>query len=107
MAKTNTRQVSIFINGKEVENSIKAIAAEQSRLNNKIKDSIIGTEEYENAVKGLAQTNTLLREHRQAVSGLEKGWSLSKVGIDKFIGVAAGAFAVIRVEEILAVVAQR
>ena len=94
MAKTNTRQVSIFINGKEVENSIKAIAAEQSRLNNKIKDSIIGTEEYENAVKGLAQTNTLLREHRQAVSGLEKGWSLSKVGIDKFVGVAAGAFAV-------------
>lgn len=94
MAKQTTRQVSIFINGKEVENSIKGIAAEQSRLNNKIKDAIIGTEEYESAVKGLTQTNTLLREHRQAVSGIEKGWSLTKLGVDQFVGIAAGAFTV-------------
>lgn len=94
MAKSATRQVSIFINGKEVENSIKSIAAEQRKLTNELANTIRGTIEYEAKAAELAKVNNLLREHRQAVSGIEKGWSLTKIGIDKFVGIAAGAFAV-------------
>lgn len=94
MAKSVTRQVSIFINGKEIENSIKAIAAEQRKLTNELANTIRGTAEYEAKAAELAKVNTLLRDHRQAISGIEKGWNLTKIGVGNFIGIAAGAFAV-------------
>jgi hypothetical protein len=94
MAKTAVRQVSIFINGKEVENTIKSIAAEQVKLNNTLKGMTRGTEEYENQVKELQKVNGIITEHNQKLRGVQQGWSLAKVGIDKLVGVAAGAFAV-------------
>lgn len=94
MAKAAVRQVSIFINGKEVENTIKSIAAEQVKLNNTLKGMVRGTEEYENQVKELQRVNGIISEHNQRLKGIQQGWSLTKVGLDKFVGVAAGAFAV-------------
>ncbi len=94
MAKQNVRQVSIFINGKEVENSIKSIAAEQRKLTNELALTIRGTEEYETKARELAKVNSILRDHREGLSGLKKGWDLTKVGVANFVGVAAGAFAV-------------
>lgn len=94
MAKNNVRQVSIFINGNEVVNSIKSIAAEQKKLTNELVNTVRGTEEYERKASELTRVNAILREHNDRVRGIEKGWSLTKIGLDKFIGVAAGAFAV-------------
>ena len=93
MAK-QTRQVSIFINGKEVENTIKSIAAEQAKLNNSLKGMVRGTEEYENKVRELSKVNGILREHNDKLRGIKQGWDLTKVGIDNFVGIAAGAFTV-------------
>lgn len=94
MAKQHVRQVSIFINGKQVENSIKAISAEQRKLTNELALTVRGTVEYESKAAELAKVNTILRQHREAVSGIKKGWDLTKVGLQSFVGVAAGAFAV-------------
>lgn len=94
MAKNNVRQVSIFINGNEVVNSIKAIAAEQKKLTNEVANTIRGTAEYEAKSAELAKVNAILRSHREQISGIKKGWDLTKIGLDKFVGVAAGAFAV-------------
>ncbi len=94
MAKQNVRQVSIFLNGKEVENSIKGIAAEQRKLNNDLARMVIGTEEYESLSKEVQKANGVLKDHRQKLNGVSQGWSLTKLGVDKFVGVAAGAFAV-------------
>lgn len=94
MAKQSTRQVSIFLNGKEVENSIKAIAAEQKKANNELSRMIIGTDEYVAKADELKKINTILADHRKSLSGVDQGWSLAKVGLDKFVGVAAGAFTV-------------
>lgn len=94
MAKTATRQVSIFLNGKEVENSIKAIAAEQKKLTNELARTVVGTEEYEQKVKELQKANAIIDDHRQKVRGIKQGYDLAKVGLDKLVGLAAGAFAV-------------
>ncbi len=94
MAKTATRQVSIFLNGKEVENSIKAIAAEQKKANNELAGMIRGTDEYVDKAKELQRLNGILADHRQGLSGIKKGWDLNKVGIGQFVGLAAGAFTV-------------
>lgn len=94
MAKQNIRQVSIFINGNEVANSIKAIHAEQKKLTNELVNTVRGTEEYERKATELTRVNAILKDHSDRVRGIEKGWSLTKIGLDNFVGVAAGAFAV-------------
>ena len=94
MAKSAVRQVSIFINGKEVENTIKGIAAAQVKLNNELKLTVRGTDEYEKKAFELQRVNAIISEHSQRLKGVQQGWSLAKIGIDKLVGVAAGAFAV-------------
>lgn len=94
MAKQATRQVSIFLNGKEVENSIKSIAAEQKKANNELVNMIRGTVDYEKKASELRNINSILAEHRQGLNGVKQGWDLTKVGLDKFVGLAAGAFTV-------------
>ena len=46
MAKSSTRRVTIFINGKEVEASVKQIRAEMNRLVNEQSRMVIGSDEY-------------------------------------------------------------
>jgi hypothetical protein len=94
MAKTATRQVSIFMNGKEVENSIKAIGAEQKKANAELARMIIGTDEYVKKAADVQRLNGILAEHRQALNGIKKGVDLNRSGLDKFVGLAAGAFTV-------------
>ncbi len=94
MAKQATRQVSIFLNGKQVENSIKAIAAEQRKVNNELAGMIRGTDEYEKKAAELRQLNGILADHRKGLNGIQQGWSLTKAGLDNFVGIAAGAFTV-------------
>ena len=94
MAKQTVRQVSIFINGNEVVNSIKSIAAEQKKLTNELVNTVRGTEEYERKASELTRVNGILREHNDRIRGIKQGWDLTKVGLDKIVGVAAGAFAV-------------
>ena len=46
MAKSSTRRVTIYINGKEVEASVKQIRAEMNRLVNEQNRMVIGSDEY-------------------------------------------------------------
>lgn len=93
MAKTATRQVSIFLNGKEVENNIKAIAAAQKQLNNELARVEIGSEEYDKLATEVQKANGVLAEHRKTLNGVQQGVNGLKAGIDKYVGIAAGAFA--------------
>ena len=45
MAKTSTRRVTIYINGKEVEASVKQIRSEMNRLVNEQIRMVIGSDE--------------------------------------------------------------
>ena len=89
------RQVSIFVNGKEVANQINTIRKEKRKLNAELNRMTIGTEEYEKKVKELGRVNSILDDHRNKVRGIGGTWSkLAKGGITKIAGLAAGAFAV-------------
>jgi len=94
MAKQATRQVSIFLNGKQVESTIKNISGAFVEANNRLAKMVVGSDEYLKQLEEVKKYNGLLTEHRQRLKGIEQGWSLTKVGLDKFVGVAAGAFAV-------------
>lgn len=86
------RSATIFINGKEVANEIKAIAREKRKLNAVIQNTVRGSEEYEASVREYARLNGILSEHRQRLRGIESSWDKMRAGAGKFIGFAAAAF---------------
>jgi hypothetical protein len=97
MANTATRQVSIFINGKEVENTIKAIAAEKKKLQNEVAKLVVGTDEYKAGIKELGKLDGILRDHNNAIRGVEGAWNKNIPAVKNFIAAGAGLFAVDRI----------
>lgn len=94
MAKTATRQVSIFINGKEVEGSIKNIAAAFRQAQNELAGMVVGSDKYIAKLEEVQGLKGRLDDHNQSIRGTKKGYDLLSAGANKFIGIAAGAFAV-------------
>lgn len=87
------RQVSIFINGREVGNNIKAIRAEKSKLNRELNRMVVGSEEYNKKIQELSRVNGILSQHRQQLRGVSSTYDKIKAGVGNFVGIAAGAFA--------------
>lgn len=88
------RQVSIFINGKAVENSIKAITSEKRKLSSELRRLTIGTDEYNKKAAELKKTNRIITEHNAKVRDLRTSWDkISKGSITKIAGIVGGAFA--------------
>lgn len=79
MAKTYNRTVKIYIDGKEVDNTVPGIQKKIRELTRDVKKMTIGTEEYEKKVKDIAQLNAILAEHKRAIRGVaEESQSLGQ-----------------------------
>lgn len=88
------RQVSIFINGKEVANQIKSISSEKRKLMNEINNLTIGTAEYEAKVKDLQKLNKIIDEHKNTIGNVESSWTKIKGGALQFAGAMGIAYGV-------------
>lgn len=65
MSKDNvTRRISIFVNGKEVENSLKGVEGAMSQVRNRLRLLNTDSETYDKDSKELAKTMTDLRERQ-------------------------------------------
>ena len=65
MSKDNvTRRVSIFVNGKEVENSLKGVEGAMAQVRNRLRLLNTDSETYDKDSKELAQTMTDLRQRQ-------------------------------------------
>ena len=93
------RQVSIFINGKEVANNIKAIAGEKRKVVRELNRMTIGTKEYNDKLKELDRLNGVLNTHRTRVRGISSSYDKITAGAKNFLGIAATAFAADKVLE--------
>ena len=79
MAKTYNRTVKVFIDGTEVEGTVPVIQKRIRELTRDVKKMTIGTKEYNDKVKEIAQLNSILAEHKRAVRGVvEESQSLGK-----------------------------
>lgn len=94
MANNAKRQISVFLNGKQVESTAKNIAAAFRETSNELANLVVGSDKYLEKLEDVRKYDGALKEHRDALRGVEQGWSLSKVGLAGYIGVAAGAFTV-------------
>ena len=75
MAKSSTRRVTIYINGKEVEASVKQIRAEMNRLVNEQNRMVIGSDEYIAHAKKIKELRRYLKEHAQEIGSAASAWS--------------------------------
>ena len=75
MAKSSTRKVTIFINGKEVEASVKQIRAEMNRLVNEQNRMVIGSDEYIAHAKKIRELREYLKEHARNIGSAASAWS--------------------------------
>lgn len=86
------RQVSIFINGKEVANNVKSITAEKRKLNRELNHMTIGSKEYIETAAKIKQINGTLKEHRDGLRNVESTWSKVRKGAINFAAVAGIGF---------------
>lgn len=77
-----------------VAGSLRAMEEELQQEKIILRDLVIGSKEYQEQLKKVAALEGTLEKHQQSLKGIGQGWSLAKVGLDNFVGVAAGAFAV-------------
>ena len=75
MAKSSTRRVTIYINGKEVEASVKQIRAEMNRLVNEQNRMVIGSDEYIAHAKKIRELREYLKEHARNIGSAASAWS--------------------------------
>lgn len=86
------RQVSIFINGKEVAGNIKAIRSEKAKLNRELNLLTIGTKEYNAKAADINKLDKVIADHRKRLRGVSSTWDKLKGVASGFIGVTAAAF---------------
>ena len=70
--KNIRRGIELYIDGKEVKNDIRAIETEARKLNKDIKSMTRGSEEYNRTAEKLRKYNTILRQHRNEIKGVEQ-----------------------------------
>lgn len=90
MAKDINRKVTIYVNGKEVENTIKSLRAELRKLENAQKDCIIGSDEYERIKKSIADIRDKLKEETVNVNNLGTSWKDAATRLAEFSNILNG-----------------
>lgn len=74
MAKNINRKVTIYINGKEVSNTIQSLRSELIKLENQQKRATIGSEEYIRVTSQIKEIRNILRDETDNVNNLGKTW---------------------------------
>lgn len=95
MAGDSTRSVKIFINGKEIENTIKSIRGEYAKTKAELERLTVGSDAYNQKVRELNSLNGLLENHRARINqvgqalGKNNGlMSTFKAGLSDGLGLA-------------------
>ena len=74
MAKSSTRRINIYINGKEVEASVKSIRSEMTKLVNEQNHMVIGSDKYIAHAKKIQELRGYLQEHTQNITTAASAW---------------------------------
>lgn len=86
------RQVSIYINGREVENTMKSVRKEVRNVRRELNELEIGSDAYNKKVRELNDLNNVVRKHRDQLAPTKSVFDKMSAGLKGYIGVAAAAF---------------
>lgn len=90
MAKDINRKVTIYVNGKEVENTIQSIRAEIKKLENAQKKAVLGSEEYIKTTEEISRLKSILNEHNSRVDKLGLSWKDAGTKLSEYANILTG-----------------
>lgn len=90
MAKALSRKVTIYINGREVGNTLSSLRAEMKKLESQQAKLPIGSEEYIKASLKIREIKSVIKEQEVAVRGLGNEWKGTTTKVAKFANVVTG-----------------
>lgn len=90
MAKDINRKVTIYVNGKEVENTIQSIRAEIKKLENAQRKATIGSEEYIKTTEELQRLKSILQENKAKVDKLGLSWKDAGTKLSEYANILMG-----------------
>ena len=96
MAKGINKTISIFLDGKAVENSSKAIREALAKATNEINNMTIGTKQYIDKSKQIEYLKKILNEHNAQLKSTGSLWDKLKEKGKEFQGLIQGAFFISR-----------
>lgn len=90
MAKALSRKVTIYINGKEVESTIKSLTAEMNKLKTQQKGMIIGSEEYIKTSLKIKEIESVLKAQKTAIQSLGEDWKNTRKAVADYSTILYG-----------------
>lgn len=90
MAKDLSRNVTIYVNGKEVSNTLSSIRKEIKQLENEQKKLVIGSAEYNKVSEELNRLNSIVRSNTKNMRNLGLSWDSASVKLVAFSNVMMG-----------------
>lgn len=90
MAKNLNRKVTIYINGREVENTLQSIRNEVVKLEREQRKLPIGSEEYLKKGKDIAELKTILKQQEINVQDLGSAWKDATFKMAEFSNILMG-----------------
>ena len=94
--KMTNATVKLFLDGREIKNSVADIEKEMKKLRKTQRDLVIGSEEYNRTGKQIQELNGILATHRASIRNTGKEYltlsqRLGKVadGFNRYMGVVA------------------
>ena len=90
MAKALSRKVTIYINGREVGNTLSSLRAEMKKLESQQAKLPIGSEEYIQASLKIREIKSVIKEQEVAVRGLGNEWKGTTTKVAEFANVVTG-----------------
>jgi TP901 family phage tail tape measure protein len=85
MAQNESKRITIYINGKEIENTIKSIKNEATKLRNEITNKLTpGTAEYNRKVQEFRKLDGVIDNHNQKLRGTAGIWGSIKTEVKQF-----------------------
>lgn len=100
MAKALSRKVTIYINGREVENTISSLRAEMKKLESQQAKLPIGSEEYIQASLKIREIKSVIREQEVAVRGLGDSWKETRTKLADYSNMIMGVQSVFQMIDI-------
>lgn len=78
MAKNINRKVTIYINGKEVENTVKSLEAELKKLRNVQRSTTIGSKEYIDTTAKMKEIQNVLDAQKKSIESVGDSWDSAR-----------------------------
>lgn len=100
MAKVLSRKVTIYINGREVENTLSSLRAEMKKLESQQAKLPIGSEEYIQASLKIREIKSVIREQEVAVRGLGDSWKETRTKLADYSNMIMGVQSIFQMIDI-------